>query len=223
MTKQIIENLTMQKDRVEALNPSDNQLIDLGIILELGSIGAGHAATSLSDVLQQPITIDVPKIHTIPPHLIPQFYNLHDTPTTAIYLQLKGESCCDILLMFELSEAKKIAAMMTMASSIEELDAAMETSALQELANILIGSFLTSISDFVGVELLPSTPETVVDTFDAIIDNFLIKQSMVSENAMVFETKFKRNGEDANSILMIFPSEELKDSLIKKSKDLIEA
>ncbi len=190
--------------------------------MELGSIGAGHAATSLSDVLQQPISIDVPKIHMMEPHLIPQFYNLHDTPTTAIYLQLKEKYGCDILLTFELSEAKKIAAMMTMASSIEELDPAMEKSALQELANILIGSFLTSISDFIGVGLLPTTPETVVDTFDAILDNFLIKQSMSSENAMIFETRFKRNGEDANSILMIFPNEELKDMLVKKSKELLE-
>jgi len=41
---------------------------------------------------------------------------------------------------------------------------------------------------------------------------------MTSENALIFETKFIRNGEDAKSILMLFPSEELKELLIKKSK-----
>jgi chemotaxis protein CheC len=222
MNNQIDVNFTERKENVNNFKPLDNQQIDLGILLELGSIGAGHAATSLSDVLQQPISIDVPKIHTIKPHLIPQFYNLHDVPTTAIYFQLKETFGCDILLMFESTEAKKIAAMMTMASSIEEVDPAMETSALQELANILIGAFLTSISDFVGLGLLPTTPETVVDVFDAIIDNFLIKQSMASENALIFETRFLRKGEDAKSILMLFPSEELKALLIEKSKSLIE-
>ena len=72
-----------------------------------------------------------------------------------------------------------------------------------------------------GLGLLPTTPETVVDVFDAIIDNFLIKQSMVSENALIFETRFMRNGEDANSILMLFPSAELKDLLVEKSKNLL--
>jgi len=195
--------------------------VDLGILLELGSIGAGHAATSLSDVLQEPITIDVPKIHYIKPHLIPKFYNLHDTPTTAIYLQLADKYGCDILLTFEQTEAKKIAAMMTMASSVEDLDPTMEVSALQELGNILIGSFLTSISDFVGIGLLPTTPQTVNDTFDAILDNFLIKQSLISDNALIFETRFKRNGEDAKSILMIFPTPELKNLLVEKSKTLV--
>jgi len=123
--------------------------------------------------------------------------------------------------MFESTEAKKIAAMMTMAPSVEELEPDMENSALQELGNILIGSFLTSISDFVGIQLLPTTPETICDVFDAIIDNFLIKQSMVSENALVFETKFKRNTEDAKCILMIFPTQELKEMLIEKSKILM--
>ena len=58
---------------------------------------------------------------------------------------------------------------MTMCGSVEKLDPAMETSALQELGNILIGSFLTSISDFVGITLLPTTPQTVTDGFDAIL------------------------------------------------------
>jgi chemotaxis protein CheC len=200
---------------------NDVDEIDIGILLELGSIGAGHAATSLSDVLQQPITIDVPKIHTIKSHLIPKYYNQHDVLTTAIYLQLSDKPGCDILLMFESSEAKKIAAMMAMVSSVEELDPSMEKSALQELANILIGAFLTSISDFIGVQLIPTIPETVTDVFDAIIDNFLIKQSMISENALIFETRFKRNGEDAKCSLMIFPTEELKGMLIAKSKSLM--
>lgn len=222
MNKQISFNLPVKEDDVKVFKLSDDKQIDLDIMLELGSIGAGHAATALSDILQQPITIDVPQIHAVKPQLIPDFYNLHDVPTTAIYLQLIDKYGCDILLMFESKEAKKIAAMMTMASSIDEVDPAMEISALQELANILIGSFLTAISDFIGVGLLPTTPETVVDVFDAVIDGFLVKQSMASENALIFETRFKRKGEDANSILMIFPSQELKNMLTEKSKKMIE-
>ncbi len=218
MSTQIDVNLAAINGAV--IRASSDAAIDLGILLELGSIGAGHAATSLSDLLQQAISIEVPKIHNIKPHLIPQFYNLHDMSTTAIYLQLAHKYGCDILLMFEYGEARKIAAMMNMVATVEELDPSMEQSALQELANILIGSFLTSISDFVGIGLMPTTPQMVTDTFDAIIDNFLIKQSLVSDNALIFETRFKRNGEDAKSILMIFPTQELKDLLVEKSKSM---
>jgi chemotaxis protein CheC len=142
---------------------------------------------------------------------------------TAIHLELADKYGCDILLLFEVAEAKKIAAMMTMVNSVDEVDEELGVSALQELANILIGSFLTAISDFVGIELLPTTPVTVTDGFDAIVDNFLIKQSLASENALIFETSFKRGGEDgdAKSILMIFPTLELKTLLVEKSKSLL--
>jgi len=222
MNSQIRMNLTTESDSKEPAELFVDQEPNLGILLELGSIGAGHAATALSDILQQQILIDVPKIHKIRPHLIPNFYNRHEMPTTAIYLQLTSKFGCDILLTFELTEAKKIAAMMTFANSFEELNPAMETSALHELANILIGSFLTAISDFIGISLLPSTPQSVVDTFDAIIDGFLIKQSMFAEDAMIFETRFKREGEDAKCILMIFPSQELKELIYENLEPLVE-
>jgi chemotaxis protein CheY-P-specific phosphatase CheC len=79
---------------------------------------------------------------------------------------------------------------------------------------------LSAISDFAGVSLMLTTPESSVDTFDAIIDGFLIQQATISEYAMVFETKFKRQEEDAKCILVVFPSQEFKDLLIQKSLEL---
>jgi len=114
-----------EQNKVGACVNASIERPDLGILQELGSIGAGHAATSLSEILQQQVLIEIPKIHTIAPHLIPQHYNRHEMPTMAVYMQL-ASSECDILLMFEVSEAKKIAVMMTMAPSVEELDPAME-------------------------------------------------------------------------------------------------
>jgi chemotaxis protein CheC len=222
MTKQLFVE-DSQENVVEPIETAvKREQENLGIFLELGSIGAGHAATALSEVLQQPVSIEVPRLITIPTHMVTQFYKRYDTPTEAVHLQLMEDFGCDILLMIELNEAKKIASMMTMAASIDECDPEIQSSAIKELANILIGSFLTAISDFSGVKLLPTTPQSIIDGFDAIIENFLIKQSMVSEDALVFETRLKRSGQDSDSLLMIFPSVELKEKLVKYSKKLIE-
>ena len=206
---------------LEVYTWTSGRCVDLGIILELGSIGAGHAATALSDVLQQPVSIDIPKVHTLPVHEVTTFYHKRDTPTTAIYIQLREESECDILLLFEASEAKKIAAMMTMSPSPEEVDPSMEASAIEELANILIGSFLSAISDFSGVKLIPTPPLRIKDSFDAILDNFLVKQSLVSHEALIFDTQFKNQNGSGNCALLLFPSVELQELLIKKSKELM--
>ena len=153
--------------------------------------------------------------------MIPQFFGMSDAAAEAVYMQLMEKYECDILLAFELAEAKKIAAMMTFAASIKELTPEMETSAIRELANILIGAFLSAISDFIGVSLMPTTPQSAVDSFNAILDFFLIKQSMVADKALIFETKFKHEGETAKCILIIFPSQEVQEMLAQKSLSLL--
>jgi chemotaxis protein CheC len=222
MTDTITRSSVSQKKEVtEVDNCSPNTSVDLEILLELGSIGAGNAATSLSEIFQEPILIEVPKIHTLPPQLVPNFYNKHETPTTAIYMQLRGEADCDILLLFENEEAKKIAAMMTMAPSPDDVDPEMEASAIEELGNIVIGSFLSALSDFTSVNLVPNPPQRVVDSFDAILDCFLIKQTMVSDLAMIFDTHFKRADGNISGILMMFPSNQLQDMLTEKAKEWV--
>ncbi len=215
-----MDNLPNISEASKSLVTSDDSA-DLGILQEVGNIGAGHAATSLSTVLQQDVSIDIPRICCIPPHLVGKYYNRSEMATTAVLMQLTRDYECDILLMFEVTEAKKIAALMTMAPSIEELDASMEESAIQELANIVIGSFLTAISDFTGVQLIPTPPLRVIDTFDAILDSIVVKQSMIAEKALVFDASFKRAGTDAKSMLIIFPSPALKEILVQKSKEML--
>lgn len=215
------DTLNISVDSKGIISCQDDDQADLGILQEVGNIGAGHAATSLSTVLQQDVSIDLPRICSVPTHLVAKYYDKGDSPTTAVLMQLQREYECDILLMFDLSEAKKIAALMTMAPSVEELDELMEESAIQELANIVIGSFLTAISDFTGVQLIPTPPLRVVDSFNSILDNMLVKQSMIAERALVFDACFKREGTDAKSILIIFPSASLKAILLEKSKEMM--
>jgi chemotaxis protein CheY-P-specific phosphatase CheC len=98
----------------------------------------------------------------------------------------------------------------------------METSAIQELANIVIGSFLSAISDFTGVKLMPTPPQLSTDCFDALIDNFLVKQSLLSDMAIIFDTQFKRTDGNAGGTLLLFPSKELQKILVEKAKQWME-
>ena len=217
MTESVIDESVSETNTV---TPSEG--IDLGILLELGSIGAGNAATSLSEIFQEAISIEVPKIHTLAPHLVQKFYEKHDVQTTAIYMQLRGEADCDILLLFEVEEARKIAAMMTMAPSPEDVDPEMEASAIAELGNIVIGSFLSALSDFTGINLVPNPPQRATDSFDAILDSFLIKQLIASDMAIIFDTRFKRSDGNISGILMMFPSRDLQSVFTEKAKNWVE-
>lgn len=196
----------------------ENKGLDLEIFRELGNIGAGHAATSLSEIFQEQISIEVPKIHAVPHEEVPNVYNQQGVESTGIHMQLRGEADCDVLLIFENQEAKKIAAMMTM-MPIEELDPEMESSAIEELGNIVIGSFLAALSDFTSVNLVPHPPQRTTDTFEGILEKFTGKQLVNSDVAIIFDTYFKRSDGNISGVLMMFPSEEMQKVLTDKAKD----
>jgi chemotaxis protein CheC len=195
---------------------------ELEILLELGSIGAGHAATSLSEILRQRVTIDIPRIGTIPPNMLPKFYHSRNMPATAVYIHLVGKLECHFLFIFEMPELKEIASLMTMSLPSKERESSMESSAIEELGNILIGSFLTAISDFTGTSLISTPPLLIGAPFDSIINDFVVRVSSASGEALVFDTCFKpEGGYYAPAQLMIFPSPELRELLIRKSTEII--
>jgi chemotaxis protein CheC len=218
MNKKMTQKMEENGDPEMTRGFTADKKLDLGILLELGSMGAGHATTALSEILDEYIVMEVPKLQTAPLHLIPKMYGKHDQLTTAIYMQLRGEASCDILLALDVEEAKKIAATMTMTSSPEDSDPEMEASAIEELGSIMICSFLSAIADFVDAKLVPMHPQLVTDSFDAIIDNFLVKQALTSDFALVFEGCFRRSSSETKGALVMFPSVELQELLVKKSQ-----
>jgi chemotaxis protein CheC len=193
-----------------------SSISDISILTEIGSIGTGNAAAALSKILQEQITIDVPQMHVCPPHMVPRIFDKHDTVVTAIFMQLRGNADCDIMLIFDAQEAAKIADLMI--HSADSVKPEIEMSAIEELGSIMIGSFLSAMGDFTGTELLPNPPMVLNDCFDAVIDSLLIKQALCSDMAAIFDARFKRSNSSAEGFLITFPSYKLRQMLTEKGK-----
>jgi chemotaxis protein CheC len=218
MSRNVTQKLKENGDPKRVQGCIENEL-DREILLELGSIGAGHATSALSEILQERIIVEVPRLHISPPHLVPKIFGKHDQQTLMVYMQLRGEADCDILLLFKVEEARKIAAMMAMVPSPDDVDPETQASAIEELGSIMIGAFLSAIADFTGVQLLPMPPQLVKGSFDSVLDTFLVKQALVSEVALVFDGCFRRSSSEAGGTIVMFPSVELQEILVKKSQD----
>jgi chemotaxis protein CheC len=190
---------------------------DLDILLEIGSMGAGHATTSLSKVLREPIKIDLPRVHMLPPHLVPNIYGKHDMVVAAVFMQLRGSADCDLMLIFEKEEARKIAELMT-DSVVGDVTEEMEMSAIEEMGSIVLCSFLNAMADFTLTKLVSTPPQLIVDSFDAIMDGLLIKQALCSDVAVIFDARFKRCNSSAEGVLITFPSDKLQRMLAKRGK-----
>jgi chemotaxis protein CheC len=204
----------MMKKSTKKLSSS---ISDISILTEIGSIGTGNATVALSKIVQEPVEIEVPQMHICPPHMVPRIFDKHDTVVTAIFMQLRGEADCDIMLIFDAQEAAKIADLMTRNAGSSKPE--IEMSAIEELGSIMIGSFLSAMGDFTGTELIPNPPMVLNDCFDSVIDSLLIKQALCSDMAVIFDARFKRSHGSAEGFIITFPSEKLRQMLTDKGKE----
>ena len=61
-------------------------------------------------------------------------------------------------------------------------------SAMQELGNILSGSYLSALSDFTNLKIYPTVPALSVDMVGAIVSFGLVEVSHVSDYVIVIDT-----------------------------------
>ena len=197
-------------------------ITDQDVLQEIGSMGAGHATVALSTMLQEKVHVEMPRLHTKAPHLVPSIYNEHDTVVAAIFMQLRGKMDCDVMLLFEAEEAKKIGTLMAKNAAENENNEEMKISAIEELGSIMICAFLNAMADFTGIELVPTPPQLIYDAFDAVIDGLLAKQALCSDRAEVFDARFKRTKGSAEGYLIMFPGENIRKKFAVSGKKWLE-
>ncbi|AYV66033.1 MULTISPECIES: chemotaxis protein CheC [Niallia] len=176
---------------------NDINSLKLDVLREIGNIGAGHAATSLSKLLNKKIDMKVPDVQIVTFDEMMEMAGGADNIVAGVFLRIEGDVPGSMFFILPLEQATKLVQDMIGDPSVnlakppyDELS----MSALQELGNILSGSYLSSLSDFTKLSLYPSVPALAIDMVGAIVTYGLVEHSQVSDYAIVINTEL--NGEE---------------------------
>lgn len=175
--------------------------LHLDILKEIGNIGAGNAATALSHLLDKKIDMKVPDVSVVTFDEMMELAGGAENIVASVFLRLEGDAPGSMFFVLSLKQATKFIHQMTGDDSFSfEKPPYSEfgLSALQELGNILSGSYLSSLSDFTNLSLYPSVPSLSVDMAGAIIGYGLIELSQVSDHAIVINTSLNEDGTDGS-------------------------
>ncbi|MFT9487515.1 MAG: chemotaxis protein CheC [Tepidibacillus sp.] len=170
-----------------------NQLKDLQLDLlkEVGNIGAGHAATALSTMIEKTIEMNVPKVKILPFSEIEEFLGGEDQVMVGIFLRVEGDVPGNMFFMMTKESAKQLLKYMLNSDDVKHEEFTdLEYSALNELGNILTGSYLSSLADFTNLKMNPTVPSIAIDMVGAILSFGLIQISQYSDVAIVIDTTF---------------------------------
>jgi chemotaxis protein CheC len=130
--------------------------VQMDALQELANIGSAHSATTLSQMLNTNIGMSVPKIDIIDISRVGEF--LTDELTTMVVFELQGDIPHGgfLILHFPRDSAMLTANIMQGSPASDHPFSEMDQSAILEVGNIMVSSFLSATSDLIGLVMLPS-------------------------------------------------------------------
>jgi chemotaxis protein CheC len=176
--------------------------IQLDALREVANIGAGHAATALSQMVGQTIMISVPTITVARLEEVSPEVAAPDEDVAAVLMHMLGDLTGRTLLVFPHGTARRLTDLLLRRSPSPqqpEFDA-MEQSALKEAGNILSSAYMNALSEFMGMLLIPSPPSLAVDMSAAVLTTAYLQFGTERDYVVCIESEF----------LMMNPDERLR-------------
>ena len=150
---------------------------------EVMNIGAGNAATALSQLTKTRVDISAPSVETLKVEEVPNYVGKPDSIMSVVLLQVLGDAPGVMMLMFPKESALKIAHLLIRQSRTVLSD--IDRTALREVGNVLAGSCLHSLSNFLHMTFIQSVPNTATDMVGALLSSTLADIGQPSDTALV--------------------------------------
>lgn len=179
--------------------------VQLDALKELGNIGAGNAATSLSEMLMMPIDINVPVVRILDYETVMELLGGPEMMVVGLLISLEGDFRGMIMFLLE----KEFAHMtldtllgqdITSFSEIDEVG----YSALKEISNIMAASYVNAIASMTGMTIDLSVPDMTIDMLGAILSVPAIHYANISDKIILIQNEFNgQEGSAGNHILLL--------------------
>lgn len=181
----------------------------MDVLKEVGNIGAGHAATALSTLLDKPIDMLVPKVRMLPFEEICESVGGAETVVLAIFLRVDGDAPGNMFFILDLDAAKNMLRdLIGLHIEDQEEYTELELSALNEIGNILAGSYLSSLADFTNLNMQPTVPALAIDMAGAILSYGLLQFGQMGDQALLIDTKFMEGENEVQGHFFLIPDPE---------------
>ena len=194
----------MKINRYEDLN-----LQELDVMKEIGSIGTGHAATALSKLLQREVRITIPKVQILD----------FDGAVKRIGKEeeIIGATLGLMLFLYDKRFARKMLKKL-LQTEYKDFDAMddMAFSALKEVGNIIICSYINAFSQLVHVDLHLSVPSSTVNMLGGILTVPMAEFGYESDKLMYSNADFLMDGKSLPSWLLMLPDIHSLNTILEK-------
>lgn len=202
----------MSVKNLEELNP-----IQIDVLREIGNIGSGNAATSLSGMLSNSIDIGVPVVKTLEYEEVVDFLGGPENVVIGLLIRLSGDIKGMMMYIIQKSFANVVlntfyGKQLDDILNVDEMD----KSAISEIGNIMAGSYVNAIAGLTGLTIDISPPSFCVDMAGAILSVPAIEFAQVGDRVIFIDDNFKISNDEIKSNMILIPEMESLSLLFNK-------
>jgi chemotaxis protein CheC len=186
--------------------------LQLDALREVANVGAGHAATALSELTGRRITLAVPRVRVVRLEEVGGMLGDPGEPVAAVIVRVEGGVSARTLQILPSQTARRLTAMLltrTEEPRFPEDFGTLERSALTEIGNILVAAYLNALGQFVNLPLHMSVPAMALDMAAAVLTTSYLNFGTVEDHVFCVSTEL---GVDASGDLpahfLLIPDED---------------
>ena len=191
--------------------------LELDTLKEIGSIGTGNAATSLSALIGKPVRIQQPEVRIMEYNEAIEWIGGPEPITAGVLVGMSGQLSGIMLSVQQLDFVNLVLESM-MEKTIQDYLALqeLERSALTEVGNIMISTFINALSGLAGLDIELTVPAFTVDMQGAIMAVPMAEYGGQSNYIMTIGGNFICNGKEIPCRLLLSPDIRSLNFLLRK-------
>ena len=182
--------------------------LQLDALREVANIGAGHAATALSQMTGRRIMISVPQIEVARISDVPDILGVTQGEVAAVFMKMLGDLTGKTVLVFDTRNSRFLCDMLMQRElgTTTEMDALVESS-LKETGNIVGAAYMNALAEFMGMMLLPSVPSLKIADTSAVLAPGSFEFGDADDIVISVQTQFEFVGFDEamEGYYLVFP------------------
>ena len=180
--------------------------LEIDTLREIGSIGTGNAATALSTLLKREVRITLPEVRIMGYNEAIEWIGGPEAVTAGVLVRMSGQMNGIMLSVQQLEFVNLVLESMvgTKISGYEELDD-MGRSALVEVGNITISTFINALSGLSDISLELTVPAFAVDMQGAILAVPMAEYGGTSDYLMTIGGNFVCDNKQVPCHLLLSP------------------
>jgi len=193
-------------------------------LTEMMNIGAGHAATALTQVLQCQVDLVMPRVFIIAETKELSILTSPSLPVVCARMGMVGDVSGDLFLIVPEEQKEDLIrlAEQAMTGTGQSWRAVLtnqesddpKLSVIAEIGNIVAGVYLTAVHDFCRLNIYHTVPTVATDMVQALLDESLVRLSRQVQHIIVVENEFIVEEKLIRTFLVMIPSVESVNTLV---------